>query len=69
VSGRQSEPFTVLAGIPWGEFRKIFKIFEKSKNAGNCLKSTQNQIFLKILKFFKIPPPDAMLNRYLSDCS
>jgi hypothetical protein len=31
----------------------FFKIFEKSRNSINCLKSTQNQHFLKYLKKFE----------------
>jgi hypothetical protein len=53
VPQRQDEVFTEAGMHLLGRVLKkveIFKIFEKSKNAGNCLKSAQNQKFLTILK-------------------
>jgi hypothetical protein len=58
-SGRDRERHSPsLTGISWEELRKknqIFKNFQKSKNAGNCLKSAQNpNFFEKFQKNFNV---------------
>jgi hypothetical protein len=50
-AGKQNVAFTETGmHLFMRSLKKISKFFEKSKNAGNCLKSAQNQKRLKILK-------------------